>query len=90
MSCTNATRLQAACPTVIPLMDSVDISGSDRFLPGSTGGYIKGRFTQKDLDQRSVRYVIDPDIEVTADSFEFHVADPAGNIMLPEAYVQPP
>ncbi|KAJ8277504.1 hypothetical protein GJAV_G00075890 [Gymnothorax javanicus] len=49
-----------------------------------TGGYIKGRFTQKDLDQRGVRYVIDPDIEVTGDSFEFHVTDPAGNTMLPE------
>ncbi|KAG5850921.1 hypothetical protein ANANG_G00087500 [Anguilla anguilla] len=49
-----------------------------------TGGYIKGRFTQKDLDQRAVRYVIDPEIEVTGDSFEFHVTDPAGNTMLPE------
>ncbi|KAG7487845.1 hypothetical protein MATL_G00027620 [Megalops atlanticus] len=49
-----------------------------------TGGYIKGRFTQKDLDQRAVRYIIDPDIEVTGDSFEFRVTDPAGNTMLPE------
>ncbi|XP_030646966.1 FRAS1-related extracellular matrix protein 1b [Chanos chanos] len=49
-----------------------------------TGGYIKGRFTQRDLDQRAVRYVIPSDIEVTADSFEFRVIDPAGNTMLPE------
>ncbi|KAI1891906.1 hypothetical protein AGOR_G00148540 [Albula goreensis] len=49
-----------------------------------TGGYIKGRFTQRDLDQRAVRYIIDPDIEVTGDSFEFQVTDPAGNTMLPE------
>ncbi|KAL7855197.1 hypothetical protein SRHO_G00173870 [Serrasalmus rhombeus] len=49
-----------------------------------TGGYIKGRFTQKDVEQRAVRYVIPSDMEVTADSFEFQVKDPAGNTMLPE------
>ncbi|KAG5275412.1 hypothetical protein AALO_G00120010 [Alosa alosa] len=49
-----------------------------------TGGYIKGRFTQKDLDQKAIRYVIPADMEVTADSFEFRVTDPAGNTMLPE------
>ncbi|KAB5559145.1 hypothetical protein PHYPO_G00025590 [Pangasianodon hypophthalmus] len=49
-----------------------------------TGGYIKGRFTQKDVDQKAVRYVIPSDMEVTADSFEFQLTDPAGNIMLPE------
>ncbi|XP_060735779.1 FRAS1-related extracellular matrix protein 1b [Tachysurus vachellii] len=49
-----------------------------------TGGYIKGRFTQKDVDQKAVRYVIPLDIEVTADSFEFQLTDPAGNTMLPE------
>ncbi|KAL2089664.1 hypothetical protein ACEWY4_014352 [Coilia grayii] len=49
-----------------------------------TGGYIKGRFTQKDLDQKAIRYVIPADMDVTADSFEFRVTDPAGNTMLPE------
>ncbi|XP_060797324.1 FRAS1-related extracellular matrix protein 1b isoform X2 [Neoarius graeffei] len=49
-----------------------------------TGGYIKGRFTQKDVDQKAVRYIIPSDKEVTADSFEFQLTDPAGNIMLPE------
>ncbi|XP_028856567.1 FRAS1-related extracellular matrix protein 1b [Denticeps clupeoides] len=49
-----------------------------------TGGYIKGRFTQKDLDQKAVRFIIPADVEVTADSFEFRVTDPAGNTMLPE------
>lgn len=51
------------------------------------GGYIKGRFTQKDVDQKAVRYIIPSDMEVTADSFEFKLTDPAGNIMLPEVYV---
>lgn len=49
-----------------------------------TGGYIKGRFTQKDLEQKAIRYIIPADMEVTADSFEFRVTDPAGNTMLPE------
>ncbi|KAJ7993225.1 hypothetical protein DPEC_G00270240 [Dallia pectoralis] len=49
-----------------------------------TGSYIKGRFTQRDLQLRAVRYVIPTDVEVTADSFEFRVTDPAGNSMLPE------
>uniref|UniRef100_A0A8C7DFZ2 Fras1 related extracellular matrix 1b n=1 Tax=Oncorhynchus kisutch TaxID=8019 RepID=A0A8C7DFZ2_ONCKI len=49
-----------------------------------TGAYIKGRFTQRDLEQRAVLYVIPTDMEVTGDSFEFRVTDPAGNTMLPE------
>ncbi|XP_058617703.1 FRAS1-related extracellular matrix protein 1b isoform X2 [Onychostoma macrolepis] len=49
-----------------------------------TGAYIKGRFTQKDLEQKAVRFVIPADMEVTADSFEFQVTDPAGNTILPE------
>ncbi|XP_076880729.1 FRAS1-related extracellular matrix protein 1b [Brachyhypopomus gauderio] len=49
-----------------------------------TGGYVKGRFTQKDVDQRALRYVVPSDMEVTADSFEFRLSDPAGNTMLPE------
>ncbi|MGH0158377.1 UNVERIFIED_CONTAM: hypothetical protein FKN15_035473 [Acipenser sinensis] len=49
-----------------------------------TGEYVKGRFTQRDLNLRSIRYVINPSIEVTGDSFEFRVSDPAGNAMLPE------
>ncbi len=58
------------------------------FLP-VIGAYIKGRFTQKDLEQKAVRYVIPADMEVTADSFEFQVTDPAGNTMLPEVYIYP-
>ncbi|KAI5101073.1 fras-related extracellular matrix protein 1b isoform X1 [Silurus meridionalis] len=52
--------------------------------PSQAGGFIKGRFTQKDVDQKAVRYVIPSDMEVTADSFEFQLTDQAGNIMLPE------
>ncbi|XP_067085731.1 FRAS1-related extracellular matrix protein 1b [Osmerus mordax] len=49
-----------------------------------TGGYIKGRFTQRDVDQRAVLYVVPGDVDVTGDSFEFRLADPAGNTMLPD------
>ena len=48
------------------------------------GGYIKGRFTQRDVDQRAVLYVVPGDVDVTADSFEFRLTDPAGNTMLPD------
>ncbi|XP_034738010.1 FRAS1-related extracellular matrix protein 1b, partial [Etheostoma cragini] len=49
-----------------------------------SGAYIKGRFTQRDLDQRAVVFVVPADVDVTADSFQFRVTDPAGNSMLPE------
>lgn len=49
-----------------------------------TGSYIRGRFTQKDVNQRVVLYVIPTNMEVTGDSFEFHLTDPVGNTMLPE------
>lgn len=39
------------------------------------------------MNQKAVRYVVPVDMEVTADSFEFQVTDPAGNAMLPEVYV---
>ncbi|KAM3876288.1 FRAS1-related extracellular matrix protein 1b [Diretmus argenteus] len=49
-----------------------------------TGAYIKGRFTQRDVDQRAVVFVVPADMEVTGDSFQFRLTDPAGNTMLPE------
>ncbi|KAM3619849.1 uncharacterized protein V6R79_014624 [Siganus canaliculatus] len=49
-----------------------------------TGAYIKSRFSQRDVDQRAVVFVVPADVEVTADSFQFHLIDPAGNTALPE------
>lgn len=43
------------------------------------GAYIRGRFTQHDVDHRAVVYVIPPVVEVTNDSFQFRLTDPAGN-----------
>ncbi|XP_028254832.1 FRAS1-related extracellular matrix protein 1b isoform X2 [Parambassis ranga] len=48
-----------------------------------TGAYISGRFTQRDVDQRSVLFVVPADMEVTSDSFRFRLSDPAGNAALP-------
>ncbi|KAM4548346.1 FRAS1-related extracellular matrix protein 1b isoform 2-T4 [Odontesthes bonariensis] len=45
----------------------------------ATGASIRGRFTQLDLDQRAVLFVLPADVEVTADSFQFRLSDPAGN-----------
>ncbi|XP_034035201.1 FRAS1-related extracellular matrix protein 1b [Thalassophryne amazonica] len=49
-----------------------------------TGAYIKGRFTQKDVDRRAVTFIVPANTEVTADSFQFMLTDPAGNTALPE------
>uniref|UniRef100_A0A3Q3W4V2 C-type lectin domain-containing protein n=1 Tax=Mola mola TaxID=94237 RepID=A0A3Q3W4V2_MOLML len=46
--------------------------------------YIKGRFTQRDVDQRAVVFVLPADVEVTADSFRFRLTDAAGNSALPQ------
>uniref|UniRef100_A0A3B5APF7 FRAS1-related extracellular matrix protein 1-like n=1 Tax=Stegastes partitus TaxID=144197 RepID=A0A3B5APF7_9TELE len=46
--------------------------------------YIRGRFTQRDLDRRFVLFVVPADVEVTADSFQFILSDPAGNVALPQ------
>uniref|UniRef100_A0A3B5AP52 FRAS1-related extracellular matrix protein 1-like n=1 Tax=Stegastes partitus TaxID=144197 RepID=A0A3B5AP52_9TELE len=49
-----------------------------------SGAYIRGRFTQRDLDRRFVLFVVPADVEVTADSFQFILSDPAGNVALPQ------
>lgn len=48
------------------------------------GAYIRGRFTQRDVDQRAVVFVLPADVEVTSDSFQFRLTDPAGNTAAPE------
>ncbi|XP_078525857.1 FRAS1-related extracellular matrix protein 1-like [Lissotriton helveticus] len=49
-----------------------------------TGSHIGSAFTQRELNQRVIRYIINPSIDVTSDSFEFRVTDPAGNTITPE------
>ncbi|XP_029005008.1 FRAS1-related extracellular matrix protein 1b [Betta splendens] len=67
------------------LQYSISRSPHFGFLENSlTGAYIQGRFTQRDVDQRAVVFVIPADVGVMADSFQFLLTDPAGNAMLPE------
>ncbi|CAN9500847.1 unnamed protein product [Ophioblennius macclurei] len=50
----------------------------------ATGSYISTRFTQRDVDQRNVMFVLADDVAVTTDSFTFCVVDPGGNSSPPE------
>ncbi|XP_041862088.1 FRAS1-related extracellular matrix protein 1b isoform X2 [Melanotaenia boesemani] len=50
----------------------------------ATGASIRGRFTQQDVDQRAVLFVLPADVEVTTDSFLFSLSDSAGNSSPPQ------
>ncbi|KAM4722959.1 FRAS1-related extracellular matrix protein 1-like [Rhinophrynus dorsalis] len=50
----------------------------------NTGDYVGSTFTQREVNQRAIRYIINPLLEVNSDSFKFKVSDPAGNAVLPE------
>ncbi|KAM4738568.1 LOW QUALITY PROTEIN: FRAS1-related extracellular matrix protein 1b [Anableps anableps] len=50
----------------------------------ATGASISRRFTQQDLDRRSVLYILPADVDVTADRFRFRLVDPAGNRAPPQ------
>ncbi|KAK7889207.1 hypothetical protein WMY93_024767 [Mugilogobius chulae] len=50
-----------------------------------TGSYIQTRFTQKDINQKSVVYLLPVDIDVTKDNFLFVLSDPAGNSLPPQS-----
>ncbi|KAM6922004.1 FRAS1-related extracellular matrix protein 1b [Xenentodon cancila] len=50
----------------------------------ATGSAIRNRFTQLDVDQRAVVFIVPADVELTADSFQFQLVDPAGNAGLPQ------
>ncbi|XP_059839500.1 FRAS1-related extracellular matrix protein 1b [Hypanus sabinus] len=50
----------------------------------NTGEHIQGTFTQKNVDRREIRYIINPSIDLTSDSFEFKISDSAGNSNDPE------
>ncbi|CAM5162602.1 unnamed protein product, partial [Natator depressus] len=60
-----------------------DVDNKDEDLTFK-GSYVRSTFTQNDLNQQIIRYIINPSTEVTSDSFEFQVSDVAGNTMVPE------
>ncbi|KAF6715166.1 FRAS1-related extracellular matrix protein 1 [Oryzias melastigma] len=49
-----------------------------------TGAFIRSRFTQRDVDQRALLFIVPADVEVTSDSFEVQLSDAAGNSAPPQ------
>ncbi|XP_077572863.1 FRAS1-related extracellular matrix protein 1b isoform X2 [Stigmatopora nigra] len=49
-----------------------------------TGAYVRGRFTQRDVESRSLVFVLPADGHVTEDGFVFGLSDPAGNAAPPQ------
>ncbi|XP_040037674.2 FRAS1-related extracellular matrix protein 1a isoform X2 [Gasterosteus aculeatus] len=45
----------------------------------TTGGFVSQRFTQIELDRRTIAYIINSDRKSLSDSLEFTVSDPLGN-----------
>lgn len=43
------------------------------------GGFVAQRFSQTELNKRTIAYIINPDGEALSDSLEFTVSDPLGN-----------
>ncbi|KAM9330675.1 FRAS1-related extracellular matrix protein 1 [Gastrophryne carolinensis] len=50
------------------------------YLENATSGtFITEQFTQKDINSKSILYIINPSADVYEDAVEFDVSDPAGN-----------
>ncbi|KAM9797536.1 FRAS1-related extracellular matrix protein 1b isoform 3-T5 [Syngnathus typhle] len=49
-----------------------------------TGAYVQGRFSQRDVEGRSLVYVVPADVDVTEDGFLFRLSDLAGNVAVPQ------
>uniref|UniRef100_A0A3B3D2I5 Fras1 related extracellular matrix 1a n=1 Tax=Oryzias melastigma TaxID=30732 RepID=A0A3B3D2I5_ORYME len=50
------------------------------YLENVTTGFVSQRFSQTDLNKRSIVYVINPNSESLSDSLEFRVSDSLGNM----------
>ncbi|KAM6170101.1 FRAS1-related extracellular matrix protein 1 [Rhynchocyon petersi] len=50
----------------------------------TTGEFIHEKFTQKDLNSKTVLYVINPSLEIHSDVLEFQIMDPTGNSAPPQ------
>ncbi|XP_012925197.1 FRAS1-related extracellular matrix protein 1 isoform X2 [Heterocephalus glaber] len=51
----------------------------------TTGEFICEKFTQKDLNSKTIIYIINPSLEVNSDIVEFQVMDPTGNSAPPQS-----
>uniref|UniRef100_A0A4W3JEQ6 Fras1 related extracellular matrix 1a n=1 Tax=Callorhinchus milii TaxID=7868 RepID=A0A4W3JEQ6_CALMI len=50
----------------------------------TSGGFIHNTFTQRDLNSKTILYIINPSVEVTSDTLEFQVSDRTGNSAIPQ------
>ncbi|XP_077004281.1 FRAS1-related extracellular matrix protein 1 isoform X12 [Tamandua tetradactyla] len=50
----------------------------------TTGEFIREKFSQKDLNSKTILYIINPSLEVNSDILEFQIMDPAGNSAAPQ------
>ncbi|KAK1334549.1 hypothetical protein QTO34_005556 [Cnephaeus nilssonii] len=49
----------------------------------TTGEFIHEEFSQKDLNSKTILYVINPSLEFNSDTMEFQIMDPTGNSATP-------
>ncbi|XP_017722661.1 PREDICTED: FRAS1-related extracellular matrix protein 1 isoform X3 [Rhinopithecus bieti] len=50
----------------------------------TTGEFIHEKFNQKDLNSKTILYIINPSLEVNSDTMEFQIMDPTGNSATPQ------
>uniref|UniRef100_A0A2K6GRG7 FRAS1 related extracellular matrix 1 n=1 Tax=Propithecus coquereli TaxID=379532 RepID=A0A2K6GRG7_PROCO len=50
----------------------------------TTGEFIREKFSQKDLNSKTILYIINPSLEVNSDIMEFQIMDPTGNSATPQ------
>ncbi|XP_047556906.1 FRAS1-related extracellular matrix protein 1 [Lutra lutra] len=50
----------------------------------TTGEFIHEKFIQKDLNSKTILYIISPSLEVHSDIMEFQIMDPTGNSAAPQ------
>ncbi|XP_072697497.1 FRAS1-related extracellular matrix protein 1 isoform X1 [Canis lupus baileyi] len=50
----------------------------------TTGEFIHEKFVQKDLNSKTILYVINPSLDVNSDIMEFQIMDPTGNSATPQ------
>ncbi|XP_023571612.1 FRAS1-related extracellular matrix protein 1 isoform X2 [Octodon degus] len=55
-----------------------------RLQNATTGEFICEKFSQKDLNSKTILYIINPSLEVNSDVVEFQIMDPAGNSATPQ------
>lgn len=48
------------------------------------GEFINEEFSQKDLNSKTILYVINLSLEVNSDTMEFQIMDPTGNSATPQ------